>query len=198
MVNANSSDDIVFWKRNTTVLKHTLYGVALTVLIVVLFVYRDTVATELGPTLANVPFVSVSLGELLLEWTMVALLVLGGPFFVASTAFMGYRYLNPVPALVVDEEGFTDNVSLTNLGRVAWTEVAGIEFGEQMGVQQLRLTFEDPDRVLQNIGGVKGAYLRFNRRMMSGHGAIPIHQLDADVGEIIIAIETHSGLSVER
>lgn len=198
MPDAHPSDGAVFQKHGRTVLKQALVGLVLLVLLVGLFWFRDSVATELAPTVARVPAVSVQLGALLLEWLLVALLVLAGPLFLASTVFMLYRYANPVPALVVDADGFTDDVSLTNLGRVEWSAVSSIAFVEQAGVPQLQFRFEDPDRVLGNLGGVKGTYLEFNRRVMSGDGAVPVHQLDAEVDEIIETVEHYSGLSVDR
>lgn len=194
---ADAASAAVFHREGRTVVKHVLYGVGLTAMVVVLFRYRALVASDLAPSLATVPGISVALAETLLAWTMVALLVVGLPLFVATTVYMLYRRANPVPALVVDADGFTDEASLTNLGRVAWADVTRVELVEQMGVPQLRVTFEDPDRVLGDRGLI-GAYLQLNRRLTSGDGAIPLHQLEAPVDEVVAAVEEYSGLTVDR
>lgn len=191
-------DATMFHKDRRVVVKHVLYGVLLTALLAGLFWYRAVVALELAPALARVPGVTRDLATTILTWLVVILLVVAGPFFVAATVFLVYRLVNPVPALVVDDEGFTDRVSLTNLGRVQWSDVRSISLVKQMGIPQLRLTFTTEASVFAEIGGLKGAYLQFNQRVMPGDAAIPVHQLDADSTEVVAAFEKRSPMSVEK
>lgn len=188
----------VFHRERRTVLKHVLYGVGLTAGIIVLFWYRDTVASDLAPSLATVPGVSISLADAIVTWTLLLVVASAGPLLVVSTAFLMYRRANPVPALVIDEDGFTDRTSLTELGRVSWTNVDHLQVVEQMNVPQLRVTFDDPDRVVADRGLLKARYLRFTQRTMAGDGAVALHQLDASVEDVVSAIERYSGTTVDR
>lgn len=188
----------VFYRERPTVLKHVLYGVVLTVGIAVHFWYRDLVASDLAPSLATVPGVSIPLAESIVAWTLLLVVVSAGPLLVASTAFLLYRRANPVPALVIDEDGFTDRTSLTELGRVSWTNVEHLEVVEQMNVPQLRVTFDDPDRVVADRGPLKAWHLRFTQRMMADDGAVALHQFDASVEDVVSAIERYSGPTVDR
>lgn len=184
--------EAVFHRDDRTVAKHILYGGALTIGIAALVWYRDIVVADLAPSLAAVPVISIPVAESILTWILLLVFVSSIPLFVATTAFLLYRRANPVPALVIDADGFTDRTSLTNLGRVPWTNVDHLEIVEQMNVPQLRVTLDDPDRLLANHGPLKARYLQLYRRAMRGDGAIPLHQLDASIGDVVSAIEHYS------
>lgn len=188
----------VFHRESRTVAKHVLYGIALSVGMVVLFLYRDVVAVDLAPSLASVPGISIPLAESILTWTVLLVFLTCTPLFVATTGFLLYRRANPVAALEIDADGFTDRTSLTNLGRVSWSNVDRIEVVLQMNVPQIRVTLVDPEAVLAEHGPIKAAYLRLNQRVTRGDAALPLHQLDAEVDDVVSAIEHYSGHRVSR
>lgn len=198
MTTSESADTAVFHREQRTLLKHALYGFGFTALLVGLFWYRALVASDLAPSVASIPGISVAVAESLVTWAIVIILVTAGPLFVATTAYSLYRRANPVPALVIDGDGFTDRASLTSLGRVPWSDVERLDLVEQMNVPQLRVTLEDPARVLDGRGPLASRYLRLNRRVMQGDGAVPLHQLDATTDEVVAAIERYSEHAVER
>lgn len=76
------------------------------------------------------------------------------------------RVFDKKPAMVLDEEGFTDYTSGVNTGKVLWKDVTGICLKEGMGQQFIMLKVKDPEKYIEREKNpLKLRILQMNNRL---------------------------------
>ena len=76
------------------------------------------------------------------------------------------RVFDKKPAMVLDEDGFTDYTSGVNTGKVLWKDVTGIFIKEGMGQQFIMLKVKDPEKYIKREKNpLKLRILQMNNRL---------------------------------
>ncbi len=87
-------------------------------------------------------------------------------FFGACMLLYSQRVFDKKPAMVLDEEGFTDYTSGVNTGKVLWQDVTGIFIKEGMGQQFIMLKVKDPEKYIEREKNpLKLRILQMNNRL---------------------------------
>jgi hypothetical protein len=114
-------------------------------------------------------------------------------FGLALAVLLG-RLVRPRPALVLDEQGFTDTASPSGAGRVAWTEVIGVGT-TGAGQQRLLVVDVSDERALLERLPTGRRRLTAASRAMTGHPVnIPLAGLSVGKTELLELIRERSGL----
>jgi hypothetical protein len=86
----------------------------------------------------------------------------GIPFFSAGAVYALYRLIVTRPAVVVDDEGITDNASAMGVGFIAWDEIERIAVYKFNGQSMLGIHPKDLSAVLARQGWLKRNLIRTN------------------------------------
>lgn len=70
-------------------------------------------------------------------------------FFGAVMLLYSQRVFDKKPAMILDDEGFTDNTSGVNTGKVLWKDVTDIFVKEGMGQQFIMLKVKNPESYIE-------------------------------------------------
>ncbi|CAH8715947.1 hypothetical protein M5W83_04050 [Paenibacillus thiaminolyticus] len=95
-------------------------------------------------------------------------------FFAVTLAYSLWRILAPRPSLILHEQGFVDNASLSSAGEVRWEEVTDIIVYPFMSQRFIGIKVEKPERVLAHLPSWKRALLRANRGMVESTVNLPV------------------------
>lgn len=106
-------------------------------------------------------------------------------FFGMSFLFSLRRLLGKKPGLVIDAEGFRENVSAAALGPVSWREVTGMRRISVMGHNFLIIDVIDPERFLQLPGSFFARQSRRqNYKQYGSPVAVSVHGLACSLNEL--------------
>ncbi len=94
-------------------------------------------------------------------------------FFAVTLAYSLWRILSPRPSLILHEQGFVDNASLSGVGEVNWEEVTDIYVYPLMNQRFIGIKVGKPDRVLAPLPSWKRMLLRANRGMVEATVNLP-------------------------
>ncbi|MDE0780326.1 MAG: hypothetical protein OSB67_06180 [Alphaproteobacteria bacterium] len=72
-------------------------------------------------------------------------------FFGLLLTYAVLRLLLRAPSLVINEQGITDNASLTSVGLIAWDEITGIARKKNYLVHHIAITVRDRDTVVMRV-----------------------------------------------
>ncbi|MBN3522830.1 STM3941 family protein [Paenibacillus apiarius] len=131
---------------------------------------RKLILTLLGS------LVFVAIGILLMLDSEGVSVVVGGVcalFFALTLAYALFRLAVPKPALVISEEGFIDNASLSAAGEVTWEEVKDIFIYEFMGEHFIGIQVVNPDRLMARIPSWKQSIAKANKHLVKAQVNIP-------------------------
>jgi hypothetical protein len=101
------------------------------------------------------------------------------------------RLLWPVPMLVIDDKGLTDNASLLGAGFMAWREIGRVEIEEVLQQEYLAIYAVDVEQVLARCNPIKRAIMRINQRMAGTPLLLPMAALAMNGDELLAAVRPH-------
>ncbi|MBG9793287.1 hypothetical protein ABD76_12505 [Paenibacillus dendritiformis] len=119
----------------------------------------------------------VAVGILLMsaaEGFAVAIGAICACFFAITLIYSLWRILAPRPSLILHEQGFVDNASLSSVGEVNWDEVTDIYVYQFMNQRFIGIKVEKPERVLAPLPSWKRTLLRANRGMVEATVNLPV------------------------
>lgn len=132
----------------------------------------------------------------------VATLLLG-----AMTVFTASRLFSREPGLVLDHEGIIDNSSYSSVGRIPWSEIAGVRVVTPPVVRRspaaisirpprfLVVDVRDPQRFIDGASTLKRWFLRANAAGLGSPVAISPSSVDIDTAALALYIRRIVGSS---
>ncbi|MFK7923165.1 MAG: STM3941 family protein [Bacteroidia bacterium] len=76
--------------------------------------------------------------------------------FLVWQAVRFIKYLiEKKPVIIIDERGFTDNVSPIKAGLIPWEEISGVELKKGLLSSSLIIKLHDPEKVMIPLSGMK-------------------------------------------
>lgn len=97
--------------------------------------------------------------------------IFGIVFFGAGVGLALAKLRQKEPEAVIDAEGIIDNTMQSGVGRIPWSEIAGLEFRPSTRQPFLKVYLRDPDAVIARLSGRKAAVAKINLRA----GGTPIN-----------------------
>lgn len=108
------------------------------------------------------------------EGFAVAVGAISACFFAVTLVYSLWRILAPRPSLILREQGFVDNASISSVGEVSWEEVTDIFVYSFMNQRFIGIKVEKPERVLAHLPSWKRTLLRANRGMVEATVNLPV------------------------
>jgi hypothetical protein len=96
--------------------------------------------------------------------------------------------INWKPAVIVTEEGITDQSSYIKAGLVRWEEIEAIDLLNFSGQVYLGIFTYDRELIINRSSGVKKWFNRLNKGLLPSQINIPINNLACSVDELYHAI----------
>lgn len=115
-------------------------------------------------------------------------------FFGFSLAVFVQMLRSPLPALEVDEEGFTDRTSGIAAGRVSWAEVVDVRPIARAGGEWVAVTLVDPEAHLARLQLFRRGLVRMN--LLAGEPPVLIRT--TTIGEETGAVAARMLEALER
>ncbi|MCE5171065.1 hypothetical protein LQV63_17325 [Paenibacillus profundus] len=106
-------------------------------------------------------------------------------FFAVTLAYSLFRLMVPKPALVVSNEGFIDNASLSAAGVVTWDEVKDIFIYEFMGQHFIGIQVVNPDRLMARIPSWKQSIAKANKHLVKAQVNIPKVAISVPLEQVV-------------
>ncbi len=90
-----------------------------------------------------------------------------------------------IPALIIDDSGVTDNISIANVGKINWEEILRFEILKSAGHPHLFIFVKDSDKFIKNKSWyIKGMITQLNKDKGSPI-AIDLNQVKIDSKELL-------------
>lgn len=139
----------------------------------------------------------VTLGTLLMPLSMLGsrlpgatvLACIGIVFLLACAGYCAVRLNSPLPMLVMDDRGLTDNSSLMGAGFLLWSDISGAEITSYLGQGMLTLHLADTPAFLARKGPLKRFFMRLNAKLLGGAPVnLPLQALAMERGALLAAV----------
>lgn len=91
-------------------------------------------------------------------WTPYAIKGLGVVvilFFGLMALVVGRKLLDTTPAIIIDENGITDNTTTASVGFVAWNDIADMHIHNKKPKELLVIELKNPDAYIEKQGEIK-------------------------------------------
>ncbi|MED4530918.1 STM3941 family protein [Metabacillus fastidiosus] len=102
------------------------------------------------------------------------------------------------PALVISNEGITDNSSYIGAGLVKWNEIENIDFFEMSGQLFLGISTYDRDLIINRMSGMKRIFNRMNKGLLNTQVNIAVKNLDCPIDELVEVINNRWQGAMEK
>lgn len=130
----------------------------------------------------------VAIGFFLFSYNSILMRVIAGVsilFFGMGGVAALLKLFDPKPALVIDDEGITDNASAMSAGFIRWEQIQDAFVNEVRGQTFLTVVVRNPEQVYANRSGFQGFWMKLNRRYFKSPVQIPTITLkNCDLWEI--------------
>lgn len=115
-------------------------------------------------------------------------LLIGGVAFVFFGLCMVYwvkTMAKRKPAIIINQEGITDQSTYIAAGLIRWEEIEDIDFIQFGGQTYLGIFTKDPDLIVNRSSSIKKMLNRMNKGILPSQVNIPVKILDCSVEELI-------------
>ncbi|REB07265.1 hypothetical protein DVB69_10480 [Sporosarcina sp. BI001-red] len=102
-----------------------------------------------------------------------------------SSIFYIKRVIIHQPALIVSNEGITDNSSYIGAGLVNWDDIANIGMIEESGQPFLAIYTFDPDLIINRTDTTKRMANKANKYLLASQVNIPVNNLAIPLNELL-------------
>ena len=122
---------------------------------------------------------------------------IGVVLFGPATTYLAYRAVQPRVALLVADDGFTDDSSLTAVGFVPWSEVVGVGVSKISKATMIGVQLRDPEAFVAGLSLYRRIAAQANLRMFG----VPVWIDPAglpDPGQIAALIDVYRRSWAER
>lgn len=94
-------------------------------------------------------------------------------------------------SLRVDGKGVTDHTTLLSVGFIPWEDITAFELDKIQGQNFLLVDLKHPEKYIKKNGGIKGYFLRYNRKKHNTPIVIATGDLKCDVEHLKNSMEEH-------
>lgn len=115
-----------------------------------------------------------------------------------SAVFYIKRVIIHQPALIISDEGITDNSSYIAAGLVAWHEIANVEIIEESGQPFLAIYTFDPELIINRSDTAKKAANKVNKFLLPSQVNIPVNNLSIPIRDLLAKIVVFWERSAEK
>lgn len=115
--------------------------------------------------------------------------------FGAFTLLYSQKVFDKNPGMLLDEEGFVDNTSGVNTGKVLWKDVTNIFVKEGMGQQFIMLKVKNPDFYIdREKNPLKVRIMDMNKRLYETPINISAKGLKISFDDLLTKLREHASL----
>ncbi|WP_281235268.1 STM3941 family protein [Flavobacterium gelatinilyticum] len=86
-------------------------------------------------------------------------------FFGLCLLFILFKILDKKPALIINENGITDNSNYSSVGLIAWSKIKGIRTQQVMSTKFLLIDVSDPKEFIDKGSRLKASFMKANLKM---------------------------------
>ncbi|WP_096270174.1 STM3941 family protein [Paucisalibacillus globulus] len=116
---------------------------------------------------------------------------LGFTFFGLCFVYYVINTFRRKPALIVNQEGITDQSTYIGAGLVRWDEIANIDFVSFSGQTFLGIYTVDPDLIVDRSSSFKKMLNQMNKGLLDTQVNIPVKILDCSMDDLVETINNY-------
>ena len=120
-----------------------------------------------------------------------AVLVTATLMFALGAMFMAKRAANPLPALILDDEGIIDNAGLIRGAKHLWSNIERIEQRNVYGSTLILVYLKDPHAFIDAQSGIKKKMLTSTYNQQGTPVSIPGKALEGAAGDLLKLLRSY-------